>query len=181
MAAAGWWTDRRGSNLLDTGVPWYDVYPTSDGEYVAVGALEPAFYAELLRGLDLDPAQVPDRSDSSQWPALRELFTRTFAERTQAEWQDRFDGTDGCVSPVLGLEASARHPHLAERASYVEVDGVAQPAPAPRFSRTTAALGPPPARVGQHTVEALTEWGVSDVAGLLADGVVIQESSGRSG
>jgi alpha-methylacyl-CoA racemase len=181
MVAAGGWTDRRGTNLLDTGVPWYDVYLTSDGEYVAVGALEPGFYAELLRGLELDPAEVPDRSDPGQWPSLRALFARTFAARTQAEWQDRFDGTDGCVSPVLGLDASVRHAHLAERASYVEVGGVTQPAPAPRFSRTAAALGQPPARVGQHTVEALTEWGVNDVAGLLADGVVIQEGSGRPG
>jgi alpha-methylacyl-CoA racemase len=178
MTAAGLWSDERGTNLLDTGAPWYDVYRTSDREYVAVGALEPAFYAELLRGLELDPAAVPDRADPAQWPALRALFATRFAARTQAEWQERFDGTDACVSPVLGLAPAVSHPHQVARAAYPSVNGVPQPAPAPRFSRTVAALGEPPARVGQHTVEALTDWGVPDVAGLVASGVVVQEDAG---
>jgi alpha-methylacyl-CoA racemase len=156
-------------------VPWYDVYRTSDGEYVAVGALEPAFYAELLGGLGLDPASVPDRSDPAQWPALRDLFARTFAGRTQAEWQERFDGSDACVSPVLGLAAAVTHPHLSARSAYPSVDGITQPAPAPRFSRTSPVLGRPPARVGEHTVQALTDWGVADVAELVACGAVVQE------
>jgi alpha-methylacyl-CoA racemase len=177
MAAAGLWSDRRGVNLLDTGVPWYDVYLTQDGEHMAVGALEPAFYAELLRLLDLDPASVPDREDPAQWPALRALFTQMFATRTQAEWTDRFEGSDACVSPVLGLDAAPRHSHLAKRSTYVEVDGVMQPAPAPRFSRTPPALGPPPARPGQHTVAALTDWGLADVADLVASGAVLQEEA----
>jgi alpha-methylacyl-CoA racemase len=154
------------------------VYRTADGEYVAVGALEPAFYAALLHGLELDPATVPDRSDRDQWPTLRELFERTFAARTQAQWRERFEGTDACVSPVLGLAAAAAHPHLVARSTYEQVGGVTQPAPAPRFSRTPAQLGRVPARVGQHTVEALTDWGVTDVAGLVAAGVVLQDGQG---
>jgi alpha-methylacyl-CoA racemase len=175
MSAAGAWPGQRGENLLDTGAPFYDVYPTSDGEYMSVGALEPAFYAELLRLLELDPATVPDRSNPEQWPALRAVFTERFASRTQQAWQEIFDGSDACVAPVLSPEAAVQHPQLRDRATYLTHHGHPQPAPAPRFSRTPGELGRPPGRTGQHSREALTEWGVTDVEGLIAAGVVIQE------
>jgi alpha-methylacyl-CoA racemase len=175
MTAAGAWSGARGENLLDSGAPYYDVYATSDGEYVAVGALEPAFYAELLRGLDLDPAEVPDRADPAQHEALRALFAARFASRSQAEWQAVFDGSDACVSPVLSVGAAPGHPHLRERATYVARDGVVQPAPSPRFSRTEASLTRSPARTGQNSREALAAWGIPDVDALVADRVVLQE------
>jgi alpha-methylacyl-CoA racemase len=177
MTAAGAWTDRRGDNLLDTGAPFYDVYPTSDGEYVAVGALEPAFYAELLRGLGLDPSAVPDRADEGQWPALRELLASRFARRTQQEWADHFAGSDACVAPVLSSARATEHPHLVARETFVQRHGQTQPAPAPRFSRTPAELDRPPARTGQHTREALVDWGVDDVDELIAAGAVVQEET----
>ncbi|MGN6242238.1 MAG: CaiB/BaiF CoA transferase family protein [Motilibacteraceae bacterium] len=173
LLAAGVWQDRRGVNLLDSGAPFYDVYETADGRWMAVGALEPQFYAALLTGLDLGD-DVPDRNDPRQWPALRERFTARFRERTQAEWTETFERTDACVAPVLSLTEAAAHPHLAARGTFVEHAGVVQPAPAPRFSRTPGTLDEPPARPGQHTRDALGDWGVDDVEQLLADGVVTQ-------
>lgn len=173
LLAAGAWQDRRGVNLLDSGAPFYDVYETADGRWMAVGALEPQFYAALLAVLDLGD-DVPDRDDPRQWPALRERFAARFGERTQAEWTELFEGTDACVAPVLSLTEAPAHPHLAARGSFVEHAGVVQPAPAPRFSRTPGALGEPPARPGQHSREALSDWGVADVEQLIADGVVTQ-------
>jgi alpha-methylacyl-CoA racemase len=175
MSAAGAWSGHRGENLLDSGAPYYDVYPTSDGEYVAVGALEPGFYAELLRLLDIDPNEAPDRDDPAQQAALRALLASRFAGRSQAEWQAAFDGSDACVSPVLSLAAAAKHPHLRQRGTFVERDGVVQPAPSPRFSRTAASLGRPPARTGQDSRAALAGWGIRDVDSLIADAVVLQE------
>ena len=173
LIAGGAWREERGQNLLDSGAPFYDVYETADGRHMAVGAIEPQFYAELLDGLGLvDPA--PDRSDPGNWPALREAIAARFRERTQQEWTDVFEGTDACVSPVLPLTEAARHPHLAARHTYVDRGGVVQPAPAPRFSRTPAALGSPPSLPGQHSREALQAWGVEDVDRLVADGVVTQ-------
>ena len=173
LIAGGAWREERGQNLLDSGAPFYDVYETADGRHMAVGAIEPQFYAELLDGLGLvDPA--PDRSDPGNWPALREAIAARFRERTQQEWTDVFEGTDACVSPVLPLTEAARHSHLAARHTYVDRGGVVQPAPAPRFSRTPAALGSPPSLPGQHSREALQAWGVEDVDRLVADGVVTQ-------
>ena len=173
LIAGGAWREERGQNLLDSGAPFYDVYETADGRHMAVGAIEPQFYAELLDGLGLvDPA--PDRSDPGNWPALREAIAARFRERTQQEWTRVFEGTDACVSPVLPLTEAARHPHLAARHTYVDRGGVVQPAPAPRFSRTPAALGSPPSLPGQHSREALQAWGVEDVDRLVADGVVTQ-------
>jgi alpha-methylacyl-CoA racemase len=179
LIAAGAWSGGRGQNLLDSGAPYYDAYETADGEYVAVGALEPAFYGQLLQGLGLDPAEVPDRADPAQWPALRATFTERFAGRTRSEWVAVFEGTDACVAPVLSPSAAPDHPHLRERATYVVVDGVTQPAPAPRFSRTEARLGLPPARTGQHSRAALAAWGITDVDDLIDDGAVVEESEHR--
>ncbi len=173
LIAGGAWREERGQNLLDSGAPFYDVYETADGRHMAVGAIEPQFYAELLDGLGL-VGTAPDRSDPGNWPALREAIAARFRERTQQEWTDVFEGTDACVSPVLPLTEAARHPHLAARHTYVDRGGVVQPAPAPRFSRTAAALGSPPSLPGQHSREALQAWGVEDVDRLVADGVVTQ-------
>lgn len=172
LHAAGAWSDRRSSNLLDGGMPWYDVYETKDGEHVAVGALEERFYQALIEGLGLS-AEESVRSPENM-AALRQRFTAVFASRTRDEWSAIFDGTDACVAPVLSMTEAPKHPHNAARQTFVEIDGVVQPAPAPRFSATPGAVSSPPVVPGAHTREALTEWGVPDVEGLLASGVAAQ-------
>jgi alpha-methylacyl-CoA racemase len=172
LMAQGLWRDERGVNLLDGGVPWYDVYETADGQWMAVGALEPQFYAALLSGLGL--ADVPARSDPRNWPALRALLTARFKDRTRDEWAAAFAGTDACVEPVLSLTEAATDDHLTARQTYVTADGVTQPAPAPRFSRTPAQLPDPAPALGQHTLETLTAWGLDDAEALVASGAAIQ-------
>jgi alpha-methylacyl-CoA racemase len=169
----GFWKDERGTNLLDTGSPYYDVYETSDGEYMAVGAIEPQFFAELIDRLGLADV-APPQNDQSRWPELRELFATTFRGRTRDEWTKVFDGTDACVAPVLSAKEAKAHPHIAARETIVERDGLSQPAPAPRFSRTEAVLDLPPCGPGAHTREALDAWGFSDVDALLEGGAVVQ-------
>ena len=164
MRAAGTWQDKRGSNLLDGGAPFYDTYATSDGEYVAVGALEPQFYAALLRGLGLADAGLPDQHDRSGWPLLRQRFADTFAQRTRAEWERVFAGTDACVSPVLSLAEAPAHPHAVARKAFVAVGDITQPAPAPRFDRTPAGVPAPPPRPGADTDAVLTGLGLSAAA-----------------
>jgi alpha-methylacyl-CoA racemase len=172
MLAQGQWRDERGVNLLDGGVPWYDVYETADGQWVAVGALEPRFYAALIDGLGLtDP---PDRADPRNWPKLRELLAARFKDRTREEWTATFAGTEACVEPVLSLTEAAADEHLTARQTYVTRDGVIQPAPAPRFSRTPGELPDPAPVPGQHTIEALTAWGLPDAADLVACGAAVQ-------
>jgi alpha-methylacyl-CoA racemase len=151
------WVDERGSNLLDGAAPFYDTYTCADGRHVAVGAIEPQFYAALLAGLGLTDAGLPHQFDRDAWPATKERFAQVFASRTRDEWAARFDGTDACVTPVLAFGEVAAHPHLAARGTIVERDGVAQAAPAPRFSRTPAQT---PGRPGDaEPVEAvLADW-----------------------
>ncbi|HET6626301.1 MAG TPA: CaiB/BaiF CoA-transferase family protein [Nocardioidaceae bacterium] len=173
MLAGGQAQERRGANLLDGGAPFYDVYETADGRYMAVGPLEPQFYAALLEGLGLTET-APDRRDPAQWPALREVLAERFRERTQAEWTAVFDGTDACCSPVLPMTEAAEHPHLVARGTYVTRDGLLQPAPAPRFSRTEATLGAGPSVPGGQSREALTAWGIEDVDALIESGAVVQ-------
>jgi len=141
----GVWSDERGTNLLDTGAPFYDVYETSDGKYMAVGAIEPQFYALLLQGLGLDAANLPQQLDRSAWPEMKKLFTETFLTKTRDEWSEIFLGTDACVSPVLTWAEAPNNEHIAARGSLIELDGVTQHAPAPRFSRTPAGAPIPPA------------------------------------
>jgi len=142
----GTWQDARGVNLLDTGAPFYDVYVCADGGYLAVGALEEPFYAALISGLGLDPASLPDRSDATQWPALRAIFASTLAVRTRDEWWATFRGTDACVAPVLDWQEAMADQHNVERGVFPEVGGRRQPAPAPRFGTTVAGTpGPAPA------------------------------------
>ena len=156
LTAMGAWRPERGTNLLDGGAPFYDTYACSDGEYVAVGALEPQFYAALLAGLGLDAASLPDQHDRAGWPVLRRMFRDAFASRTRDAWAAHFAGTDACVTPVLSFEEAAAHPHLAERGTYVRSDDVLQAAPAPRFSRTPATLRPTPAEEDLESV--LARW-----------------------
>ena len=169
--AMGLQSRTRVSGLLDGGTPFYDLYETADGQHVSVGALEPQFWAELVERLGL--TDVPDRNDPANFPALRDLLTRTFKQRTQAEWAKVFDGTDACVAPILPLDEAAEHPHLAARGTFVDNHGVTQPAPAPRFSRTQASLTTAPEGPGSRTSEALRAWGV-DPEPLLASGAAVQ-------
>jgi alpha-methylacyl-CoA racemase len=172
--AGGLLREERASNLLDGGAPFYDLYETADGKHLAVGALEPQFYAELVAGLGIAD-RAPDRDDPANHAQLRQLIVDAVRGRTQADWVEIFDGTDACVAPVLPLTEAFHHPHLVARGTYVERDGVTEPAPAPRFSRTEPTLStPPPTKPGQHTTEALTAWGVADVDRLLADGAAVQ-------
>ena len=172
LLAAGQWTDRRGANFLDTGVPWYDTYRTADGEWMAVGALEPKFYTEFARLLGLSDDVSAFRDDPSMWPRLREAIAQAFATRTRADWAAVFEGTDACVAPVLSLTEAARHPHLAARDTFIQVGGVTQPAPAPRFSRTVAPLPTSPPAIGANTLEVLRDWGIADIDRLIDAGVV---------
>jgi alpha-methylacyl-CoA racemase len=173
MLAGGDASEERGVNLLDGGAPFYDVYETADGRHMSVGPLEAQFYDVLLDGLGLT-GQAPDRRDVAQWPALREVLSARFAERTQAEWTATFAGTDACCAPVLPLTEAAQHPHLQARQTYVERDGVLQPAPAPRFSRTPPTLTTGPSAPGAGTRAALEAWGVSDVDALIDSGAAVQ-------
>jgi alpha-methylacyl-CoA racemase len=174
MRAGGEWRDRRGGNLLDGGAPFYDTYRCADGRYVAVGALEPQFWAALVSTLGL--ADMPDQWDVARWPEQRARLADAFGTRGRDEWAAVFAGVDACVTPVLTLGEAPAHPQLAERGTVVEHGGVPQPAPAPRFSRTPAALGPPPAPAGAHTREALRDWGFDpeEVRRLEQAGVAVQ-------
>ncbi len=171
FAAAGMATGRRAAGLLDGGVPWYNLYETADGEHVSLAALEPQFWAAFVERVGVD---LPDRDDPANHAAIRAALAARFKERTQAEWAATFDGTDACVAPVVRLADAPHHPHLAARGTFVAPDGVVQPAPAPRFSRTRATLGAPPPLPGEHTREALAAWGVADVDALLASGAATQ-------
>jgi len=174
LRAAGEWRDERGANLLDGGAPFYTTYLTADGGYMAVGALEPGFYADLLARLGLDGGELPAQYDRAAWPALRARLAAAFATRTRAEWAEVFDGTDACVAPVLSPAEAAGHPHNLARGVFTEVAGAPQPAPAPRFSRSAA--GPPAAAPprGAHTDQVLAGLGMSpaEISGLRERGAV---------
>jgi alpha-methylacyl-CoA racemase len=157
LLAGGAWRDERGVNLLDSGAPFYDVYGTSDGEYMAVGPLEPKFFAEFAGRLGLGE-EAAAQFDTAAWPALRAAIGDRFAGRTRAEWTAIFADSDACVAPVWSLAEAPSDPQLAARLTYVERDGVVQPAPAPRFSRTRAELTRPPAEPGEHSAEVLADW-----------------------
>ncbi|MEP6667422.1 MAG: CaiB/BaiF CoA-transferase family protein [Nocardioidaceae bacterium] len=175
LMGAGVWTDKRESNLLDGGTPFYGVFETSDDRHVAVGPLEPQFYAEFERLLGLSEP-LPERTDIEEWQALRQRIADAIASRTRDEWTQVFEGSDACVAPVLSMREAPLHPHLVARSTFVEREGVAQPAPAPRFSRTATTLSTPPVSPGHDSREALLRWGIEDVDDLLTAGVVTQRS-----
>ena len=163
--AAGRWREARGENILDTGAPWYEVYETADGKHVSIGALEPRFYEELLERLGLAEEPLPAQHERARWPELRARFAAAFRSRTRDQWCAAFEGSDACFAPVLSFSEARRHPHSVARGGYVRVGGVEQPAPAPRFSRSSVAVrGAPPER-GQGGSQALTDWGF-DEAGI---------------
>lgn len=168
-----------GTNTLDTGAPFYDAYECSDGEYVSIGSIEPQFYAELLErtGLGADPAFAA-QNDREGWPALKEKVRALFRTKTRAEWCELLEMTDVCFAPVLSMSDAAAHPHNQARQTFVEHAGRLQPAPAPRFSRTTAVIDAPPPHPGQDTRAVLADWGVAAerIDALFAAGAVAQPS-----
>ncbi|XP_054613740.1 alpha-methylacyl-CoA racemase [Dunckerocampus dactyliophorus] len=172
----GMWDRPRGENMLDSGAPFYDTYLTSDAKYVAVGAIEPQFYKQLLQGLELDADKLPPQMSFDDWPKLRRIFSERFASKTQADWSGIFDGTDACVTPVLSFDQVSMHPHNQERGSFMkDSSGQESPRPAPLLSRTPAepsvASG---LLIGEHTVEVLEEYGFkkSEIEKMLAAGIV---------
>ena len=174
LMSSGIWKEERGTNLLDTGAHFYEVYETSDGGYFAIGAIEPQFYAELLRRLGLEGEELPDQMDREAWPAMKERFSALFAGKTRKEWEVIFEGSDACAAPVLSPLEAPHHPHIAARGTFTEVAGVVQPAPAPRFGGTPGSIRNPPPNPGQHGDEALTDWGLdaSEVATLRESGAI---------
>ncbi|SPB18222.1 L-carnitine dehydratase [Caballeronia novacaledonica] len=162
LFSAGYWRDERGSNRLDSGAPWYAVYETSDARHVAVGATEATFYRNTLKVLGLREEDFADQHDRAGWPRMKEAFARAFKSRSRDEWCAAFEGTETCVSPVLSLAEASQHPHQVARGNFVECAGVLQPAPAPRFSRSEAAIRRPPPKPGEHNRELLLEAGFSD-------------------
>ncbi|MEW2360218.1 CaiB/BaiF CoA-transferase family protein [Spirillospora sp. NPDC029432] len=173
--AGGMWQDERGTNMLDTGAPWYDVYETSDGRHMAVGAIEPQFYAEFVRLLGLEGEEgLPGQHEQGRWPEMRERFAAAFRTRTRDEWAKVFLPSDSCVAPVLSLREAYDHPFNTERDVFVERGGQKQPAPAPRFSRTAAETDGVPVLPGGQSRDVLTDLGFDDVDGLLESGAVVQ-------
>lgn len=175
MRAMGVWNDERGTNMLDTGAPFYDVYETADGKYISIGSIEPQFYAELLRlsGLDQEP-DFPAQHARSEWPKMKETVARVFKSKTRDEWNALMEHTDVCYAPVLSMDEAAAHPHNVHRQTFVEVGGLTQAAPAPRFSETAPAIPAPAAHPGQHTDAVLADFGFSadDIAKLRSNGAV---------
>jgi alpha-methylacyl-CoA racemase len=174
MRGAGMWSDQPGTNILDSGAHWYEVYECSDGRYMSVGALEPQFYARLLELLELDPAEYP-QFDQPRWPEFKARFATLFKTKTRDEWAGLLEGEETCATPVLGLGEAAAHAHNQARQVFVEHAGLSQPAPAPRFSRTPAELGLPPREAGADTDSALAAWGVSE------DAIAVLRTAGAVG
>ena len=161
LASSGHWIDTRESNPLDGGAPFWRCYETRDGKHISLGSLEEKFYALLLETLELDPADLPDQLDPAGWPQIIEAFDAKFKEKTRDEWCEIMEGTDICFAPVLSFSEAPRHPHNAARGSFVEVDGIVQPGPAPRFSRTPSSVKGGPPDFGAQTEAALVAWGFS--------------------
>jgi alpha-methylacyl-CoA racemase len=170
----GMWTEERGTNMLDTGAHFYEVYECADGRYVSIGSIEPQFYAELRRLAGLDADEWGAQMDRALWPDLKTKLAAVFRTKTRDEWCAVMEHTDVCFAPVLSLSEAPAHPHNVARQTFVEVEGMVQPAPAPRFSRTPGAIARPPAQPGQHTDEALADWGIpaAEIAKLKETGAV---------
>jgi alpha-methylacyl-CoA racemase len=161
LAAVGEWVDERESNHLDGGAPYWRCYATKDGKHISIGAVEPKFYALLLETLGIDPKSLPDQFDKSGWPVIRQRFDDLFKQKTRDEWCAIMEGTDICFAPVLSFSEASKHFHNQARGSFVEVDGIVQPGPAPRFSRTPSSVKFGPPAFGAHTEETLQAWGFS--------------------
>ncbi|GAC1541861.1 MAG: CaiB/BaiF CoA-transferase family protein [Vulcanimicrobiaceae bacterium] len=175
MHATGAWRDARGENYLDGGAPWYSVYATKDGKHVAIGTIEAGFYRELLEKLELRHDDLPAQFDRARWPELRAAFARVFSSKTRAEWCSILEGSDACFAPVLSLGEAPHHAHLAARGTFVQHDGVTQPAPAPRFSRTRPKIRVTREAAEGDSAQALLEWGfsASEIASLQREHVLL--------
>jgi alpha-methylacyl-CoA racemase len=175
----GQWTDRRGDNSVDGGSPYYTTYRTRDGRYVAVGAVEPQFYRELLAVLGLAGESLPLQNDRAGWPVLRQRFAAIFETRTRDEWVKAFEGHDACFAPVLEMDEAADHPHLRARGSLQRFGGMLHPTPAPRFDGAALPLRRPPPSPGQDDVDALSDWGFSavEIGGLRRTGALRREEA----
>jgi alpha-methylacyl-CoA racemase len=178
LRGMGGHSEERGTNLLDTGSPFYDVYETADGEWVSIGSIEPQFFAQLLERSGIDTDDLPRQMDRSGWPLLRERLTAAIKAKTRAEWVDAMEGSDVCFAPVLPMSEAKDHPHVVARGTILEHDGIDQPAPAPRFSRTPPEIQGPAARPGEHTEAVLADYGFArdEVDALLASGAVTRRS-----
>jgi alpha-methylacyl-CoA racemase len=174
LFSQGLWKDERGVNVLDTGAPWYDTYQTKDGKWLAVGAIEKRFYEEFVERLGLKMSELPKQHDRKGWPDLRRRFAEAIAARTRDEWEHVFAGSDACVAPILTLAEAAEHPHNEARATFANRDGVLQPAPAPRFSRTVPEMGLAPRPPGADTEAVLGafEFSAAEIATLKKAGIV---------
>ncbi len=162
MHAGGFWQDKRGSNILDGAAPYYRAYRTSDNEYIIVCAIEPRFFKALIESLDIEGIDVAEQHDQDKWPAQTEQFESIFASKTRNEWCELLEGTNACFAPVLSLTEAPLHPHNKVRNTFVDVDGITQPAPAPRFSRTASVISQAPAAPGAGNRSVLKDWGLSD-------------------
>ena len=174
MRATGFWSDERGTNLLDSGAHFYDVYETKDGRYVSIGSIEPQFYAELLEKIGLGAADLPAQMDKSQWPKLQERLSAIFKSRTRDEWCEIMEGSDVCFAPVLSMGEAPAHPHNVHRQTFVDAAGAVQAAPAPRFSRTSPELPQPAPHIGQDSESVLADhgFGADEIAKLREGGAI---------
>ena len=170
----GMWSDTKGENLLDGGAHFYDTYETADGKWVSIGSIEPQFYALLLQKTGITDPDFQSQMDRSKWPALKTKIAAVLKSKTRAEWDTLMEGTDVCYAPVLSLSEAPHHPHNKARETFVELDGVVQPAPAPRFSRTVPKVQGPAPEAGQHNDQILSDWGfaASDIAALKSSGAI---------
>jgi alpha-methylacyl-CoA racemase len=162
LKASGLWADKRGVNLLDTGAHFYDTYETADGKYVALGSIEPQFYELLLKLAGIEDPEFRNQLDSSKWAALKEKISQVFKKKTRDEWCAIMEGTDVCFAPVLSMTEAPEHPHIKQRQTYTQIDGVLQPSPAPRFSRTVPVIKNPPPDPGQDTEAVLIDFGFTE-------------------
>ena len=162
MLARGYWSTERGTNILDSGAHFYDAYECKDGKSISIGSIEPKFYAELLEKTGLEGEELPPQMDRAQWPAMKQKLTAVFKTKTRDEWCAIMEGTDICFAPVLDFSEAPQHPHNKARGSFVEIEGIVQPGPAPRFSRTPGRVRSGPPDFGAQTEETLARWGFAD-------------------
>ena len=174
LHGSGSWKPERGTNMLDTGAHFYGTYECADGQWISIGSIEAKFHVELMEKIGLDPSEIPNRNDRSRWREHKLKLTEIFLSKTRAEWCEIMEGSDVCFAPVLSMAEAPSHPHNVERQTFVEVEGVVQPAPAPRFSRTPGAIQGPVPDPGQHSAEILADWGWAsdDIDKLRAAGAV---------
>lgn len=174
LKASGLWTNEKGTNLLDGGAHFYDTYECSDGKYISIGSIEPQFYALLMEKTGIEDPAFQNQMDKNAWPELKEKLTAVLKTKSRDEWCEIMEGSDVCFAPVLDLDEAPEHPHNKARETFVEIDGVTQPAPAPRFSRTSPDVPAGPPKAGEHTEEVLAAWGFEDaeVATLREAGVI---------